>query len=261
MRTSIVCSLFLAVATTAVGQTAPPAASVTAPGDAGDVSEVDKDAVGPLRDRVRPVTGHVFLKGHRFELSPSATVSINDAYFTKYLLGGTFIYHFQEAWSVGLRYGYALSAVAGAAQICTSPNSGATLGCRSPRYAEINGQAPGQINMIAGLDLRWQPIYGKIALLAESFVHFDLYAVAGPAAIQYTGPSDLQGDTTRRWTAGGSAGLGARFFLDSWMAFRIELRDLIYVEKVSPYPTNSVRNQLLFELGFSLFFPTVFHEG
>ena len=47
--------------------------------EAGDVSEVDKDRLGPLRERVRPVSGHLFLKKGRFEVSPSASVSLRDA--------------------------------------------------------------------------------------------------------------------------------------------------------------------------------------
>src|SRR5688500_12472720 len=61
--------------------------------EAGDVSEVDKDALGPLRERIRPVSGYFFLKKGRFELSPSATVSVKDAFFTKYLVGASLTYH------------------------------------------------------------------------------------------------------------------------------------------------------------------------
>jgi hypothetical protein len=53
-----------------------------------------------------------------------------------------------------------------------------------------------------------------------------------------------------------------RFFLNRWLAVRAELRDLIYSESVNvPTPNqSSLRNQLFFELGFSMFFPTAFSE-
>ena len=47
--------------------------------EAGDVSEVDKDSAGPLRERVRPVSGHLFLMDGRFEVSPGIGISLRDA--------------------------------------------------------------------------------------------------------------------------------------------------------------------------------------
>ncbi|WP_338867419.1 outer membrane beta-barrel domain-containing protein [Myxococcus stipitatus] len=224
--------------------------------EAGDVSEVDKDRMGPLRDRVRPVSGHVFLKKGRFEFSPSATLSLRDAFFTKYIFGGTLTYHPVETVGVSLRAGYALNAVSGAAQICEFSDD-STRGCASPKLAELDGNAPGQIKMMGGVDVQWAPIYGKLSLLAETFVHFDLYGVVGASAVQYRGP-DLD-DATQKLaknylTPGGNVGVGMRFFFNRWVTLRTEVRDLIYVEKGRN--ENFLRNQLLFELGVSFFFPS-----
>src|SRR5206468_2339203 len=151
--------------------------------EAGDVSEVDKDALGPLRDRVRPVSGHVFLKSGRFEMSPSLTVSFKDAFFTKYLLGATLTYHPIETIGISFRAGYTLpldgghTPISGAAQICTTLVTSKTPSCSAPSYDQVNGVAPGQIGLIAGVDLQWAPLYGKIALLAQYFPHFDLYGI------------------------------------------------------------------------------------
>src|SRR5438045_51345 len=107
--------------------------------EAGDVSEVDKDALGPLRERIRPVSGHVFLKKGRFELSPSAAVSIKDAFFTKYVFGATATYHFSETLAAGLRFGYSLPVVSGAASICVDDPSGLSRTCSSPTIAQLQG--------------------------------------------------------------------------------------------------------------------------
>ncbi len=230
--------------------------------EAGDVSEVEKDAKGPLRDRIAPVSGHLFLKRGRFELSPSATFSIRDPFFTKYVFGGALTYHIAESLAVGLRFGYAVPVVAGSAEICIIETTGTTTtrGCRAPKFADLTGQAPGQIRLVGGLDLQWAPIYGKISLLSERFLHFDLYAVGGAALVQYVGPT-ATGDPATLLAPGGNIGGGMRFFVNRWITVRAELRDLIYVEKVSPLPATSLRNQLLFELGISLFFPTTFGES
>ncbi|WNG35287.1 outer membrane beta-barrel domain-containing protein [Archangium minus] len=232
----------------------PSASSSSSEQEAGDVSEVDKDRLGPLRERVRPVSGHLFLKKGRFELSPSATLSVKDAFFTKYILGGALTYHPTETFGVSLRAGYSIPTVAGAAQICTFSGGDGTRGCRAPTYNDLDGAAPGQITLLGGVDLQWAPIYGKVSLLSEQFVHFDLYGIGGATAVQYRGPGATE------LTVGGNVGVGMRFFLNRWMTLRTEFRDLIYVEKAIN-PTTTLRNQLLFELGVSFFFPSANPES
>jgi outer membrane beta-barrel protein len=232
--------------------------------EAGDVSEVDKDDLGPLRERIRPVSGHLFLKRGRFEISPSATVSLRDAFFRKYIFGATFTYFPTETLGFGLRAGYSLPTVSGAAQICTFADggeSGVTRGCRAPTFEQLDGAAPGQLTLLGGVDVQWAPIYGKISLLAESFAHFDMYGIVGASMVQYKGPPDTAGAlSTSRMTAGGNVGIGFRFFLNRYMTLRAEVRDLIYVEKAI-LPATTLRNQLLFELGLSFFLPTALPES
>jgi outer membrane beta-barrel protein len=229
-----------------------PSSSGSSEQEAGDVSEVDKDRLGPLRERVQPVSGHLFLKKGRFEFSPSATLSVKDAFFSKYILGGTLTYHPMETLGVSLRAGYSLNTVANAAQICDFSGG---QGCHKPSYEELDGRSPGQITLMGGVDLQWAPIYGKISLLAEQFLHFDLYGVAGATAVQYRGPSQAS-----MLTAGGNVGVGMRFFVNRWMTVRTEFRDLIYIEK-AVNPAQTLRNQLLFELGVSFFFPSAHPES
>ncbi|EPX58607.1 hypothetical protein D187_003805 [Cystobacter fuscus DSM 2262] len=227
-----------------------PAVTGSAEQEAGDVSEVDKDRLGPLRERVVPVSGHLFLKKGRLELSPSATFSIKDAFYSKYIFGGVLTYHFTETLGLSLRAGYSLPTVAAAAQICTFETTGGTTtrGCRQPTFQDLDDKAPGKILLTGGLDVQWAPIYGKMSLLSEQFLHFDLYGIAGASAIQYRAPG------ATALTAGGNVGVGMRFFVNRWMTVRTEFRDLIYVEKARN-PATTLRNQLLFELGVSFFFP------
>nr|WP_309243039.1 outer membrane beta-barrel domain-containing protein [Hyalangium versicolor] len=243
---------------------APSGASTSQETEAGDVSEVDKDALGPLRERIRPVSGHLFLKKGRFELSPSATISLRDAFFRKYILGATFTFFPSETFGIGLRAGYSIPTVSGAAQICNftdGDDGNVTRGCSAPTFEALDGRAPGQLTLMAGVDAQWAPIYGKISLLAEKFVHFDMYGVLGATAIQYKGPPDSADvRSTARITAGGNVGIGFRFFLNRYMTLRTEVRDLVYVEKAES-SDNSLRNQLMFELGFSFFLPTALPES
>jgi outer membrane beta-barrel protein len=226
--------------------------------EAGDIAEVDKDAMGPLKDRIRPVSGHIFLKRRRFELSPELGISIKDAFYSKYVPGALLAYHFSDQLTLGARFSYGVSAVSGAAQICT--DTGATRGCRSPTKEELDGRAPGQLKMMGGLEFQWAPIYGKISLLSEAFLHFDMYGILGPTYIQYAGPTATGVGSETVSTLGANVGVGFRFFCNRWLAVRTELRDLIYSEKIQGN-SSMVRGQIMVNLGLSIFFPLNFSEN
>lgn len=228
--------------------------------EAGDVSEVDKDAQGPLRERIRPVSGNLFLRKGRFEISPSAGVSMRDAFYTKYLVGGTLTYHPTETLGIGLRGAYSIPVVSGSAQICSFEAD--ERGCRKPTQEELDRGGLGNLRLLAGLDLQWAPIYGKLSLLSSYFAHFDMYGIVGASLVQYRGPTpNTDSEVQDYWTPGGNVGVGFHFFLTRSITLRTELRDLIYVEKVRFAGDTSLRNQLLFELGVSFFFPSTTPES
>ncbi len=227
--------------------------------EGADVGAIDREA-GPLRDRIRPVSGNLFLKSGRIEISPAASVSVRDAFFTKIGFGGSVTYHFTEQLALGLRGAYDLNMVAGSAQICTVDSATNVRSCRPPTYQELDGVAPGQVTMLGGVDLQFAPIYGKLSLLAEQFLHFDIYGILGGAGVLYRGPPDAGSTTPAQLVSPGlNAGAGMRFFLNRFLTVRAELRDLIYSEKLSS-GGGSLRNQLMVELGISLFFPPTFTE-
>lgn len=227
--------------------------------EAGDVSEVDKDASGPLKDRVRPVSGHLFLMDGRFEVSPAIGLSLRDAFWQKVGFGAAFTYHFTEAVGVSARASYNLALISGAAQIC-DPVGG---GCAAPTEAELStfdgkpaNVSFGRMSFLSSVDLQWAPLYGKLALFSEKILNFNMYVLAGPSFLIY-GPPDAS-----TFTVGGELGVGFRFFLNDWLTIRLEVRDVIYHEDNGRDPSSagSIRNQLMTELGFSMFFPTIFHE-
>ena len=222
--------------------------------EAGDVSEIDKDARGPLRERIRPVSGQLYVRKNRLEITPSAAMTFRDAFFTKYILGGSLTYYPAEWFGINAYGGYSIPTVTGSAQRCDTANGG---GCAPPTFAELDGMAPGQLRLVAGADVMWSPIYGKLSLLAESFVHFDLYLLAGVAGVQYGAPApgadvNTSLGSVEEWTVGANVGLGGHLHLTRFMAVRVELRDLIYQER-GVADTQILNNQFLFNLGLSFF--------
>ena len=47
--------------------------------EAGDTAALDRD-IGPLKDRIPPVTGHTFVMAKRFEIAPTFSLSFRDAF-------------------------------------------------------------------------------------------------------------------------------------------------------------------------------------
>ncbi len=224
--------------------------------EAGDTSEADKDSAGPLRERVRPVSGQVFLMKGRFELSPGLSLSVKDAFYTKVAPLLALTYHFNDAIGLSLRGAYNISIVSGAAQICTKDGNGISLGCQPPKFSELTAaNAFGQMSLMAGLELQWSPIYGKLGLVAEKFLEFNMYVALGPTLVMY-GPTNTP-------TVGGNIGIGFRFFINKFLCVRLELRDVIYDENFTTgaFKGESLRNQLMGELGLSIFLPTSFEGG
>ncbi|MFO0597302.1 MAG: outer membrane beta-barrel domain-containing protein [Myxococcaceae bacterium] len=223
--------------------------------EAGDVSEVDKDATGPLRDRIRPVSGHLFLMDGRFEVSPGVALSLRDAFWQKIGFGAAFTYHFTETIGLGVRASYNLSLISGTAQICDPGTGVCTLPTQRELTTDFNGNtanvAFGYMSLLTSIDLQWAPLYGKLALFSEKVLNFNMYGLVGPAFLMY-GPNTTP-------TLGGNVGIGFRFFFNEWLTLRLELRDVLYYE-VGANDRNSFRNQLMAEVGFSMFFPTLFHE-
>ncbi|MBL8956438.1 MAG: outer membrane beta-barrel domain-containing protein [Myxococcaceae bacterium] len=224
--------------------------------EAGDVSEVDKDRSGPLKDRVTPVSGHLFLMKGRFEISPGVGFSFRDSFYQKIAPNLLLSFHLTETLGVQLRAGYAISFVSTAAQICTVEGLGRS--CRGPTLNELDtGSTDGTSTLpygrggfMADLNLEWAPLYGKLGTLAVlpflDMVNFNMYVALGPAIV-LLGPKSIP--------IGGNVGAGIRFFINRFVTLRLELRDVIYYEQIN---TGSVRNQLFGELGISFFLPTDF---
>lgn len=236
-----------------------PAFAQKAEDEAGDVSEVDKDRAGPLRSRVPPVSGYLFRMGGRFEAGIYMGFSVKDAFYAKYMPGITLTYHFGEQLALALHGEYSLSTVSGAAQICGNGVS-SPLGCKEPAETTLDSaKAFGRLGLVAGLELQWSPIYGKIGLLSEKFLSFNMYLALGPSVLMY-GPANA-------FTGAGNIGIGFRWVVNSWITVRTEVRDLIYYEDYRNGDTStlsslkqSVRNQIVGTVGLTFFVPTTFER-
>jgi outer membrane beta-barrel protein len=236
--------LFLALAATAAAPR--PAAAQKADAFAG---------------KVQPVSGQLYGKRGRLELTPTFDLSLNDAFFSKRMGGVKLGYHLFEWLSISGQYALTLGdpSPTGSAVICP-PNEGCSEAGQESLY-----QVPGAIESIAGGEVAFTPVYGKLNLFAEKVVHVDMSILLGVDWIGYRRVLSAQeaesGVVPESESAvGGHVGLGMRIFLAQAFALRLEVKDYIYSVDVPNVVTDGgsskdLQNQLVAELGVSVFFP------
>jgi len=234
---------------TANSKAAASAESADASDDDGQAPE--KNAHQTLADRIRPVSGAVFTRKGRSELEPLINVSLNDAFFQKYMFGLKYAYHATESVAIELSGAFALNTTAGAINKCSDST------CAAPTADDLKG-TPGKLGLVAGLDVLWAPLYGKLNLAGETVLHFDTFGLIGLDGVQYQqpalGPDD---DASSAFTFGGHFGVGQHFVFNAWSALRVQLCDYIYSGQraVNGEAKSHIENQLMLELGVSFFFP------
>ncbi|HOX46372.1 MAG TPA: outer membrane beta-barrel domain-containing protein [Myxococcota bacterium] len=199
----------------------------------------DEEESGSLRDRIKGVSGKLYLKSGRLELTllPLTSISLNDAFYQKLGGGLQLAYHFSDAWALGLTGTYSLNLDSGNANYYG-------------RQAEDIPYA-GKRNFLFSLEGMWAPLYGKISVAAEWTLHYDTYILLGLGGI---GGDQTGGDLS--FGVAGTVGLGARLFFLDWLALRLEFRDyLLFNDKVSYDKTEKtdVQNQLMINIGLSFF--------
>jgi outer membrane beta-barrel protein len=210
-------------------------------------------AADAFENKIKPVSGQLYTKRGKLELTlPTGQVSLMDAFFSKYMVGAKLGYHFNEYLSLGVTGAYGTTDPTGSTSVCRGNE-----GCQPAAAAQLY-QVPGLIRWMAGAEVAFSPVYGKLNVFAEKAVHFDLSIMAGPDLISYRGVIDanqasagvVPGYVT---TPGGHIGIGARIFLTRLIALRLELRDVVY--SVSSLSSGKLQNQLFAELGLSFLIP------
>ena len=218
-----------------------PAAALAQDYEEGGDEEVRAGSEPPRRtlaERIPAVSGRLFIKRGRAELIPTVGLSLNDPFFDHILISGAANYHVLESLWVGVGadlYGSISSAV---------PVAGGGS-ARPPRFNHP---------IWAGhLEVGWAPVYGKLSLLAEGVFHFDAYVAVGAGVI---GPSDGSP------AFGGTVAVGQRYFLNEWMAIKLELRDQIFPMARIPSINDeqSWQNLMSATLGVCFFVPPTFER-
>lgn len=208
----------------------------------GKETEKDKDkkkaAVDVREDRIKSVQKKSFLKNHRWELNPLVCLSLNDAFFQK--VGGGVSAAFHLADNLGLEFQAVYVGTIETDMVMFFSKANLAL----PKESHLRYYLLG--------DVLWSPIYGKLSMFTDDIVMFDAYLIGG-FGMAYT-------ETGAKLAT--NIGLGLRYFLNSWLVVKVEIRDLIYTETLrldmQRTQFSDVQNHLMLGAGVSFFFPTDF---
>ena len=208
--------------------------------------------------KIQPISGKLFQKAGRLELTAGGGLSLNDAFFQKRLGDVKVGWHFTDALYLGLHGAFGVAVPTNSTTVCPTGE-----GCRPATDAQLY-QVPGRIRAIAGIEGAWTPIYGKLNTFSEKVAHIDLSVLAGADFVMHdevlsglAAEAGQMPDALR--TIGFHAGIGVRLFLSETFAIRFDLKDYVYGVTV-PNGANGgrsadVQNQIFAELGVSVFFP------
>jgi outer membrane beta-barrel protein len=207
--------------------------------------------------RIPPISGQLFTKAGKLEITPTASLSLNDAFFSKYFFGAKVGWHFSETWSVHGSFAGGFAEATGSTAVCPGNE-----GCHAATRAQLN-QVAGELKTVAGAELAFSPVYGKLNAFAEQVIHFDLSLIAGADWIRHRAVLDAVDanagvDPGVRNALGAHVGLGTRVFLSRSLALRLEVKDYLYTVPVQG--SSTLQNQLFTELGLSWFVPSLREE-
>ena len=177
------------------------------------------------------------LKTGRFEGFLGSALLMNESFFTN--IGGVLKvgYYFSEKWGIE-----------GNLFILSSSEKDVT---RSLAQRNVVTESLVTPNMYYGLDLKWVPIYGKMAFFNERIIPFDFYFTIGGGL---TGIEQAGVSTTASTI---KVGTGQMFAIRKWLNIRWDFSWHFFKPEVDPSATTNASgtsNNLFILLGLSSFF-------
>jgi len=215
-----------------------------------------------------------FVKENRFEVAPAIGIMPNNAFVTNVYGGAMLAYHFSETFAAEGTFLYAPNTGEAGVKGLTK-----TLVLIAHDTGTGNFQQPlDRLQLGAMFAARWSPVYGKINLIGEGVVNFDVYGTGGVGLLLMTkdtatynddfGSDELASPVQVDPAAPSAAypavnvGMGINFFLSQSVALKLDARSALYVAPEPDYGNNEgveLENRLytpfLTTAGVSIFFP------
>ena len=213
------------------------------------------------------------IKAGRFEIMPYFAITLNDQFVGHDAPGLALNYYITQVLAVGVNGNF-----------YQGLNSDSDFNFQNRRAARIS--VPLNDYQLSGdLNFTYVPMYGKFAGFGDFIFHYDAFVEGGVGIIR-TEPIPVIDPDNRRFDWNNrinfDVGIGFRIFFNRWLAAVLEVRDLIYSEKIeaitiasgnttSPTslqnplnpatwydPNTHLTNDVQLQVGLSIFLPTSF---
>ncbi|MCP4809889.1 MAG: outer membrane beta-barrel domain-containing protein [Proteobacteria bacterium] len=237
----------------------------------------------PAEDALKEVQGEVttkdvvqnrfFEKSKRFEIAPVLGVVPNNPMVKRRLGGVLLAYHFSETFAAGGQLLYAPDL--GSNDLKGLTNTLVTIAHNGEANVEFQ-QPLDKLILGATFSANWIPVYGKINLVGETVLNFDLYLSGGLGMLsiaKYYAVFDQQkfqeGDPvpvsllepTQKVRVPVNLAIGADIFLTQTLALKLDARSYVYWDLAPQYDPNNppedgrLYNIFIASAGLSMYFP------
>jgi outer membrane beta-barrel protein len=234
------------------------------------------EAEKPIHAEIYAVQQQYVIKAHRLEIMPYFAVTLNDQFVSHNAPGLALNYYVTQVLAVGVNGNW-----------YDGLNADSDFNFQNRRAARI--AVPLNIYQFSGdLNFTYVPMYGKFAGFGDFIFHYDAYIDGGLGVIR-TKPEAVIDPDNRKfdWNTlvNFDVGIGLRIFFTRWLAAVVEVRDLMYFDKIeattiaggtavtagqpgyatSPLnpatwydPNTHFTNDVQLQVGLSFFLPTSF---
>lgn len=233
------------------------------------------DAISEFRGakpEAKAIENRFFLKEGRFEISPVLGYVPNNPFARRYVGGAVLGYHFTESVSAQAQLSYSPDLGERDLKGLTSVLLDRAFNAGS---SGANFQQPlDKVTLSAIFGAAWAPIYGKINIVGETVLNFDLYLFGGAGVLietkyvaVYDSTNIQTGDIVNLQTLGQKTqiapvvGIGQNYFITQGLSFKIDVRSAFWIDDKPQYnpsiPVTEKRlyNNLIVSAGVGLFFP------
>lgn len=233
-----------------------------------------EEARKAVRAEIYAVQQQYVIKAHRFEIQPYWAFTLNDQFVSHPGPGLALNYYFTQVLAFGANFNFNQGL-----------NVDSDFNFQNRRAARIAVPLTGKQFSVDG-NFTYVPMYGKFAGFGDFIFHYDAY-VDGGLGIVRTRPVPVIDPDNRKfeWNTlvNFDAGIGFRIFFSRWLAAVLEVRDIVYFERLenlqvatgSPSlpltdknnplnpdtwydPNTHLTNDIQAQIGISVFLPTSF---
>jgi outer membrane beta-barrel protein len=222
------------------------------------------EAKKPVRAEVYAVQQQYVIKAQRFEIMPYFEFTLNDQFVSHDAPGLALNYYLTQVLAIGVNgnwYG--------------GINAPSDFNFQNRRAALISVPLT-EYQYSGDLNFTYVPMYGKFAGFGDFIFHYDAFIDGGVGVIS-TRPIPVIDPDNRKFDWNNyvnfDVGIGFRIFFNRWLAAVLEVRDIMYFEKIeattisasqptSPAtwydPNTHFTNDIQMQVGLSMFLPTSF---